>query len=132
MADAVLEAGELTQVGSREELLAEPRSPFVGELAGQNLLRARFRDGFEKPVLMQPGQIYPFAIEMFPISNVFKKGHRIRVTVSSSSFPKWYPNGNTGREMDDETAFVVATNTIYHDAAHPSRIVLPVVPDPPR
>jgi putative CocE/NonD family hydrolase len=98
------------------------------QILRQNLLRARFRDGFEKPVLMKPGQIYPFAIEMFPISNVFKKGHRIRVTVASSSFPKWYPNGNTGKEMDEETAFVVATNTVYHDAAHPSRIVLPIIP----
>lgn len=94
----------------------------------QNLLRARFREGFEKPVPMKPGEVHRFEIEIYPIANLFKKGHRVRLTMTSSSFPKWYPNGNTGKHMDEETAGVVATNTIYHDAARPSRVVLPIVP----
>mgnify|MGYP002396402461 FL=1 len=72
--------------------------------------------------------IYPFTIGIHPIANVFKKGHRIRLTVTSSSFPKWYPNGNTGKEMLDDRPGVIATNTIYHDSEHPSRLILPVIP----
>ena len=94
----------------------------------QTLLRARYRNGDEAPVLMAPGTIYPFTIAIHPTSNLFKKGHRIRLTVTSSSFPKWYPNGNTGREMLDDRPGVIATNTIYHDDEHPSRLIVPVIP----
>ncbi|MFQ5790658.1 MAG: CocE/NonD family hydrolase [Acidobacteriota bacterium] len=96
----------------------------------QNLLRARYRDGDEAPTLMEPGTIYPFTIEIYPLSNLFKKGHRIRLSVTSSSFPKWYPNGNTGREILEDRPGIVATNTIYHDSDHPSRLVVPVIPRP--
>ncbi len=95
----------------------------------QVILRARYRDGDTAPVLMTPGQIYPFALTIYPVSNRFKKGHRIRLAVTSSSFPKWYPNGNTGKEMLQDRPGVIATNTIYHDREHPSRLVLPVIPD---
>ena len=94
----------------------------------QNLLRAKFREGFERPVLMTPGQPHRFRIEMFPIANVFKEGHRIRIAIQSSSFPKWYPNQNTGRELYEEVPGVVATNTIYHDGERPARLTLPVIP----
>ena len=94
----------------------------------QNILRARYREGDEAPVLMTPGEVYRFVIEMYPVSNLFRAGHRIRLTLSSSSFPKWYPNGNTGREMDEDLPVIVAENTIYHDAARPSKVVLPIVP----
>ena len=77
---------------------------------------------------MKPGEIYPFEIEMYPISNVFLEGHRNRIVVSSSSFPKWYPNGNTGKEMDEDFPGVVAKNSIFHDREHPSKVVLPVIP----
>ena len=94
----------------------------------QNILRARYREGDEAPVLMTPGEVYKFVIEMYPVSNLFKAGHRIRLTVSSSSFPKWYPNGNTGREMDEDMPVIVAENTIYHDAERPSKVILPIIP----
>ena len=100
------------------------------QILRQNILRARYRDGDEQPVLMKPGEIYKFEIELYPISNLFKQGHRIRIALSSSSFPKWYPNGNTGKEIDEDVPGIVATNTIYHDQDHPSRIVLPVIPAP--
>lgn len=61
-------------------------------------------------------------------SNLFLEGHRIRIALTSSSFPKWYPNGNTGKEIDEDFPGVVATNTIYHDREHPSKVVLPVIP----
>ena len=101
------------------------------QILRQNILRARYRDGDEQPTLMKPGEIYKFKIELYPISNLFKEGHRIRIVLSSSSFPKWYPNGNTGREIDDDIPGVVATNTIYHDREHPSRVVLPIIPTRP-
>jgi len=79
-------------------------------------------------VLLTPGGIVPYTGGLYPMSNVFLPGQRIRLTVTSSSFPKWYPNGNTGREMMEDRPGVVATNTIYHDAEHPSKVVLPVIP----
>ncbi len=60
------------------------------------------------------------------IANLFKAGHRIRLTVASSSFPKWYPNGNTGREINEDFPPVVATNQIFHDREHASRVTLPI------
>ena len=94
----------------------------------QNVLRARHREGHEKPVLMEPENVYRFEIEMYPISNVFLEGHRIRITLTSSSFPKWYPNGNTGKETDEDRPGIVATNTIYHDRERPSKVTLPIIP----
>ena len=98
------------------------------QLLRQMIQRARYREGDEAPVLLTPGEIVPYTVELYPMSNVFLPGQRIRLTVTSSSFPKWYPNGNTGREMMEDRPGVVATNTIYHDAEHPSKVVLPVIP----
>ena len=98
------------------------------QILRQNILRARYREGDEEPALLTPGELYKFEIEMYPISNLFQTAHRIRITLTSSSFPKWYPNGNTGKELHEDVPGVVATNTIYHDREHPSRVVLPLIP----
>jgi len=74
-----------------------------------------------------PGQIYEYKIDLWATSNVFLKGHRIRVEVSSSNFPRFDRNLNTGKDGSTDTTMVKATNTIYHDAAHPSALVLPIV-----
>jgi putative CocE/NonD family hydrolase len=92
------------------------------------IVRARFRETLKKEKLMKPGEIYPFTIRLYPTSNVFKKGHRIRVDISSSNFPRFDVNPNTGEPLNDHRRIVSAVNTIYHDRAHPSHIVLPVVP----
>ena len=76
---------------------------------------------------MEPGKIYPITIKLYPTSNVFKRGHRIRVDVSSSNFPRFDVNPNTGEPLNDHRRRVIATNTVHHDAEHPSHIVLPVV-----
>ncbi len=76
---------------------------------------------------MTPGTVYEFTIEPFPTANVFKKGHRIRVDVSSSSFPRWDVNPNTGEPLGLDRRAVEADNSIYHDRRHPSHIILPVV-----
>ena len=92
------------------------------------ILRTRFRESLSKEVLMEPGRIYPITIKLYPTSNVFKKGHRIRIDVSSSNFPRFDVNPNTGEPLNNNRRSVVATNTVYHDAEHPSHIVLPVIP----
>ena len=77
---------------------------------------------------MVAGTVYPFTIQLYPTSLVFQKGHRIRVDISSSNFPRFDVNPNTGEPLNNNRRMRVATNTVYHDAEHPSQIVLPVVP----
>ncbi len=92
------------------------------------IIRARFRESLQEEKLMEPGKVYPFTIKLYPTSNVFKKGHRIRVDISSSNFPRFDVNPNTGEPLQQHRRTVTATNTIYYDSKHPSHIVLPVVP----
>ena len=93
-----------------------------------SIVRARYRNGFGKAELLKPGQPYEFTIEMYPTSLVFKKGHRIRLDISSSNFPRFDINPNTGEPLNNNRRSQVADNTIYLDAKHPSQIVLPVIP----
>jgi len=95
----------------------------------EGILRARYREsttGDPKPVV--PGQVYEFKIDLWATSNVFLKGHRIRLEVSSSNFPRFDRNLNTGKDAATSADFVKATNTVYHDTQHPSALILPVVP----
>lgn len=92
------------------------------------IVRARFRESLQEEKLMEPGKVYPFTIKLYPTSNVFKKSHRIRVDISSSNFPRFDVNPNTGEPLQQHRRTVIATNTLWHDTAHPSHIVLPVVP----
>jgi putative CocE/NonD family hydrolase len=91
------------------------------------ILRARYRDSLADETLMEPGNVYTFTIKLYPTSNLFKKGHRIRVDLSSSNFPRFDVNPNTGEPLNDNRRTQSATNTIFHDHHHPSHIVLPVV-----
>lgn len=95
---------------------------------GDGIRRARFRDSLVEEKLMEPGRVYPLVIKLYPTSNVFKRGHRIRLDVSSSNFPRFDVNPNTGEPLNDHRRMVTAVNTIHHDAEHPSQIVLPVIP----
>ena len=92
------------------------------------IVRARFRDSLTQEKLMQPGTVYEFTITLYPTSNLFKVGHRLRVDLSSSNFPRFDVNSNTGEKLNESRRTVVATNTILHDRAHPSHMVLPIVP----
>lgn len=96
----------------------------------EGIIRARYRDSQEKPELMNPGQIYKFNIDLWSTSNVFRKGHVLRLEISSSNFPRFDRNLNTGEEAAAAQRYVSATNVVYHDADHPSALVLPVVPAP--
>lgn len=90
--------------------------------------RARFRDSLATEKLMQPGTIYPITIKLYPTSNVFKRNHRMRVDISSSNFPRFDINPNTGEPLNDNRRKQTAINTVYYDAARPSQIVLPIIP----
>jgi hypothetical protein len=92
------------------------------------IIRARFRNSLEKQELMKPGTIYEFTILLYPTSNVFKAGHRIRLDISSSNFPRFDVNPNTGEPLNNHRRMLTATNTIYHDSAHPSHVILPIIP----
>ena len=93
----------------------------------EGILRARYRESQEKPTLLNPGEIYKFTIDLWSTSNVFLKGHMMRLEVSSSNFPRFDRNLNTGEALGSSRNFVSATNTVYHDADHPSALILPVV-----
>lgn len=92
------------------------------------IVRARYRNSTRKAEPVQPGQIYEYTIDLWATSNVFKAGHRIRLYVSSSNFPRFDPNLNTGDPILGSTRMVKAEQRIFHDAQHPSALILPVIP----
>ena len=98
------------------------------EIVRQGALRARHRGGPETTELLEPGELYELTIEMTPVAHTFRAGHRVRVAVASSSFPNFLPNAGTAEPAYLATRGVVADNTVYHDVAHPSALLLPVVP----
>ena len=111
-----------------------PPSPDYPEGVALNLtdsiIRARYRNGPERCELMEPGQVYAFRFPLYPTGNVFAAGHRIRLDISSSNFPRFDVNPNTGGPLGRERRAVVAHQCIYHDPEHPSHLVLPVIPSP--
>ena len=80
---------------------------------------------------MNPGTVYPITITLYPTANVFKKGHRLRIDVSSSNYPRFDVNPNTGDPLGTYRRMLAVDNTVYHDAQHPSHVLLPVVPQGP-
>jgi len=93
----------------------------------EGILRARYRNSTAKAELPEAGKPYEYTIDLWSTSTVFLKGHRIRLEVSSSNFPRFDRNPNTGKTLADSTEFVKATNTVLHDKTHPSALILPVV-----
>jgi hypothetical protein len=94
----------------------------------EGILRARYRNSPERVEFMNPGEIYKLSLDLWATSNVFLKGHKLRLEISSSNFPRFDRNLNTGEDARHGTRWVKATNTILHDREHPSAVVLPVVP----
>jgi len=119
-----------------------PDTDFVARLVdvhpdgyAQNLtdgiIRARYRNfarGEEQPSLIEPGKAYEYEIDLWATSNVFKAGHSIRLDITSSNFPRWDRNPNTGHDFGADDELAVAHQTIMHDRDHPSYVVLPIVP----
>ena len=77
---------------------------------------------------MTPGEVYQFTITLFPMSNVFKKGHRIRLDISSSNFPRFDVNPNTGEPLQEHRRLAAADNTVHLGGERASHVLLPVVP----
>ena len=94
----------------------------------EGILRGRFRRGFDQEVWLEPGEVDEFRIQLYPTSNVFLKGHRIRVDISSSNFPRFSRNLNTGEDVGTGTRLQVAHQTVMHNEQFPSHILLPVIP----
>lgn len=95
----------------------------------EGILRARFREGmWSRPSLLEPHRVYHFTIDLQVTSNVFKRGHRLRLQITSSGFPLWDRNLNTGRDPATDAEPQVAEQTIYHDSMHPSHLLLPIIP----
>ena len=97
------------------------------QLLTEGIIRGRYRDSFKKQELLTPGVVYEYTIDLWSVSHVFQKDHRIQIEISSSNFPKYDRNPNTGNTFGEDTKTVKATQRIYHDGKHRSHVVLPVV-----
>ena len=95
----------------------------------EGIARTRFRESIEQPSLIEPEEIYEIAIDMWSTANLFKSGHRIRLEVSSSNFPRYERNQNTGTQPGLDAEMTTASQTIYHGPQLPSRLTLPVLKD---
>lgn len=94
----------------------------------EGILRARYRSSPDKPDFLNPGEVYKLNLDLWATSNVFLKGHKLRLEVSSSNFPRFDRNVNTGEDPGHATRWRRATNAVYHNREHPSALLLPVVP----
>ncbi len=94
----------------------------------EGLLRVRYRDSWERPALMLPGEVYRIRIELFPVANLFCRGHRLRLDISSSNFPHFDVNPNSGEPEGSWQSPRIARNRVFADATRPSHILLPVIP----
>lgn len=97
-------------------------------ILSDGIIRTRFREGLDREVMMEPGRIYELEIEMNATSNTFLPGHRVRLEITSSCFPRFNRNLNTGEPIATGTRMQCARQTIHHSRAHPSRLILPVIP----
>jgi len=92
-----------------------------------SILRLRFRNGFEEEQLATPGEVYEVSFELYPTANLFARGHRIRVDISSSNYPRFEVNPNTAGALGADRRMRVAENVLFHSESRPSHIVLPVI-----
>ena len=92
------------------------------------IIRARYRTSTAQAELIEPGTVYAYTIDLWATSNVFGAGHCLRLEISSSNFPRFDRNPNTGGELAAEMTLVPAMQTIYHNATYPSHITLPIIP----
>lgn len=92
------------------------------------IIRARYHRGLDQPRLIEPGKVERYEIDLWVTSNLFQRNHRIRVEVSSSNFPRFDRNPNSGKTFGTDTELKPARQTVYHDAERPSHVLLPVIP----
>lgn len=113
-------------------VLSDVRPDGYAQNLAEGVLRGRFRDSFVKPSPMEPGIPYELTISLWNVSHVFRAGHRIRLHITSSDFPRWDRNAGTGAPTGTDSALRGAEQSVLHDVVHPSRVVLPVIPGPIR
>ncbi|HMN30357.1 MAG TPA: CocE/NonD family hydrolase, partial [Caldilineaceae bacterium] len=94
----------------------------------EGIIRARHRQSFERADLLEPGEAAAYRIQLAPTSNLFRRGHRLRLEISSSNFPRFDRNLNTGGSIATGTQMQIARQTVLHTQAYPSHILLPVIP----
>jgi len=111
-------------------ILADVEPTGYARFLTDGVVRARYRNSTEKAERIEPGRIYKYTIDLWATANLFKAGHRIRLYVSSSNFPRFNRNLNTGEANLGATRMEKASQSVYHDPAHPSALVLPVIPRP--
>ena len=109
-------------------VLSDVRPDGYAQNLAEGILRGRFRESFIEPSPMEPGIPYEFTIKLWNLSHVFRAGHRIRIHITSSDFPRWDRNAGTGAPTGTDSRLRVAEQSVLHDVAHPSRVVLPVIP----
>ena len=94
----------------------------------EGIIRSRFRNGiYDPPELLKPGEIFKYEIELLPTSNIFLEGHKIAIHITSSNFPLYDRNPNTGHRQGMDSVIEIAYQKIFHDAERPSHITLPIV-----
>jgi putative CocE/NonD family hydrolase len=108
--------------------LVDVRPDGYAQNVADGIIRARYRDSRERPTLVMPGAVSRFTIDLWATSHVFLPGHRIRVEISSSNFPRFDRNLNTGEDQANGRRWVTARQTVFHDQRYPSHIVLPIIP----
>ncbi len=109
-------------------LLADVDPTGYARFLTDGIVRGRYRVSTEHPELLEPGRVYKYDVDLWATSNLFKAGHRVRLYVSSSNFPRFGRNLNTGEPTLGATRIVKARQAVFHDAEHPSALVLPVIP----
>ena len=108
--------------------LVDVRPDGYAQNIADGILRARYRDSLSQPTLLRPDEPYEFRIDLWATSHVFLPGHRLRVEVTSSNFPRFDRNLNTGGDQATGTQFQTAQQTVLHNKKFQSHIVLPVIP----
>ena len=108
--------------------LVDVRADGFAQNLADGIARARYRNSRTSPALLTPGEVSRFTIDLWATSHVFLPGHRIRVEISSSNFPRFDRNLNTGEDQATGTRWQTARQTVFHDPRYPSHITLPVIP----
>jgi putative CocE/NonD family hydrolase len=108
--------------------LVDVRPDGYAQNLADGIIRTRYRESRQRPTLLTPGQVYAFTIDLWATSHVFLPGHRLRVDIASSNFPRFDRNLNTGEDQATSSRFQPATQTVFHDQRYPSHILLPVIP----
>ncbi|MBI3247936.1 MAG: CocE/NonD family hydrolase [Deltaproteobacteria bacterium] len=108
--------------------LVDVRPDGYAQNVAEGVMRARFRESLSSPTLIVPEKVYEYTIDLWATSQVFKAGHRLRLEVSSSNFPRYDRNLNTGHDFGVDTELCSAQQTIFHDQRYPSHVILPIIP----